>query len=103
MPHPLRDFELETKYDLQWIYPDLQIVMPFQDGSHLALYKDPQKSAASIRKFSEKDAESFLNFVAISDEAMDVFLAPASYVNPLPSLEQAANSNCILRQSGMMN
>ena len=87
---PLRDFELETKYDLQWIYPDLQIVMPFQDGSHLALYKDPQKSAASIRKFSEKDAESFLNFVAISDEAMDVFLAPASYVNPLPSLEQAA-------------
>ena len=64
--------------------------MPFQDGSHLALYKDPQKSAASIRKFSEKDAESFLNFVAISDEAMDVFLAPASYVNPLPSLEQAA-------------
>jgi phytoene dehydrogenase-like protein len=87
---PLRDFELETRYDLAWIYPDLQVVMPFQDGSHLALYKDPEKSAASIRKFSEKDAESFLNFVKISDEAMDLFLAPASYVNPMPSLEQVA-------------
>jgi phytoene dehydrogenase-like protein len=87
---PLRDFELETRYDLEWIYPDVQIVMPFQDGSHLALYKDPEKSAASIRKFSEKDAESFLNFVKISDEAMDLFLAPASYVNPIPSLEQVA-------------
>jgi phytoene dehydrogenase-like protein len=87
---PLRDFEFESKNDLEWIYPDLQVVMPFQDGTYLALYKDPEKSAESIRKFSEKDAESFLNFAAISEEAMDVFLAPASYVNPLPSLEQAA-------------
>jgi len=87
---PLRDFGFESKNDLEWIYPDLQVVMPFQDGTFLALYKDPEKSAESIRKFSEKDAESFLNFAAISEEAMDVFLAPASYVNPLPSLEQAA-------------
>ncbi len=87
---PLRDFELETRYDQKWIYPDLQVVMPFQDGTFLALYSDPKKSAESIRRFSEKDAETFLNFAAISDEAMDIFLAPASYVNPLPSLEQAA-------------
>jgi phytoene dehydrogenase-like protein len=87
---PLRDFELDKKYDLEWIYPDLQVVMPFLDGTHLALYKDPKKSAASIAKFSKQDAESFLNFVEISEEAMDVFLAPASYVNPLPSIEQAA-------------
>src|SRR5574340_1211181 len=84
---PLRDFELETRYDQKWIYPDLQVVMPFQDGTCLALYSDPKKSAESIRKFSEKDAETFLDFAAISDEAMDIFLAPASYVNPLPSLE----------------
>ncbi len=87
---PLRDFELETKYDLAWIYPDVQVVMPFLDGTYLALYRDPEKSAESIRKFSERDAETFLDFAHISDEAMDVFLAPASYVNPLPSLEQAA-------------
>ncbi|HAR94942.1 MAG TPA: hypothetical protein DCR97_03115 [Deltaproteobacteria bacterium] len=87
---PMRDFELETRYDLQWIYPDVQVVMPFKDGTYLALYKDPEKSAKSIAKFSEKDAEAFRNFVQWSDEAMDIFLAPASYVNPLPSIEQAA-------------
>ncbi len=87
---PMRDFELEKRYDLKWIYPDLQVVMPFQDGTYLALYSDPAKSAESIRKFSAKDAETFLDFASISDEAMDIFLAPASYVNPLPSIEQAA-------------
>ncbi|MEM3581342.1 MAG: NAD(P)/FAD-dependent oxidoreductase [Candidatus Bathyarchaeia archaeon] len=87
---PLRDFKLSEKYDLTWIYPEIQVVMPFEDGSYIALYKDPEKSAESIRRFSSKDAESFLNFAAISEEAMDLFLAPASYVNPMPSLEQVA-------------
>jgi phytoene dehydrogenase-like protein len=87
---PMRDFELETRYDLEWIYPDVQVVMPFQDGTHLAMYKDPEKTAKSIAKFSEKDAESFRNFVQIGNEAMDMFIAPASYVNPLPSIEQVA-------------
>ncbi len=87
---PMRDFELDKTYDLEWIYPDVQVVMPFLDGTHLALYKDPERSAASIARFSKRDAESFLNLAAITEEAMDVFLAPASYVNPLPSLEQAA-------------
>lgn len=87
---PMRDFKLDTRYDLKWIYPDLQVVMPFQDGTYLALYRDTEKSAESIAKFSENDAESFRNFVKWSEEAMDIFLAPASYVNPLPSLEQAA-------------
>jgi phytoene dehydrogenase-like protein len=85
---PLKDFELSTKYDLKWIYPELQIVMPFLDGTHLALYTDPNKSYESIKKFSQKDADAFLDFYKKSEEAMDIFLAPASYVNPMPSLEQ---------------
>jgi len=84
---PLRDFELERRYDLEWIYPDLQVVMPFSDGSYLALYKDPERSYESIKRFSEKDAKAFLDFARWSQEAMDLFLAPASYVNPAPSLE----------------
>ena len=56
---PLRDFELERRYDLEWIYPDLQVVMPFSDGSYLALYKDPERSCESIKRFSEKDAKAF--------------------------------------------
>jgi phytoene dehydrogenase-like protein len=87
---PLRDFRLEEDYDLNWIYPDLQVVMPFSDGKYLALYKDIEKSCASIEKFSPKDAKAFRDFAKWSQEAMDLFLAPASYVNPMPSLDQAA-------------
>lgn len=84
------DLELDTKYDLGWIYPDLQILMPFPDGTHLALYKDPERSYESIKKISPRDAESFRDFASWSQEATDLFLAPASYVNPVPPLEQVA-------------
>lgn len=87
---PIKDLELEKKYDLEWIYPELQVVMPFLDGTHLALYKDSQKSYESIKKFSKHDADAFMEFHNKSQEAMDLFLAPATYVNPMPSLEQAA-------------
>lgn len=87
---PLKDLELDTRYDLGWIYPDLQIVMPFSDGEYLALYKDPERSYQSIKRFSVKDAEAFKDFARWSQEAMDLFLAPASYVNPMPVLDQAA-------------
>lgn len=87
---PIKDFELDKVYDLKWIYPDPQIVMPFLDGSHIALYHDTERSAQSIAKFSQKDADAFREFARLSQEAMDIFLAPASYVNPMPSLEQAA-------------
>ncbi len=87
---PLKDLEFGTRYDLEWIYPDLQVVMPFSDGTYLALYKDIERSYESIKKFSAKDAEAFRDFARWSQEAVDLFLAPASYVNPLPSLDQAA-------------
>jgi len=87
-----KDFELEVgeDYKLRWIYPDLQVLVPFKDGTYLALYRDVERTYESIKKFSESDANSFLEFAKWSQEAMDLFLAPATYINPLPPLEQAA-------------
>ncbi|NQU04403.1 MAG: NAD(P)/FAD-dependent oxidoreductase [Syntrophaceae bacterium] len=101
---PLGDLELDTRYDLKWIYPDLQVVMPFSDGAHLAVYRDPERTCESIRKFSEKDAEAFREFAQWSQEAVDLFLAPASYINPLPPLEQVAkiHGNPIIRRDDEM-
>lgn len=87
---PLKDFDLSTRYDLEFIYPDIQVLMPFSDGTYLAIYREPKRTAESIRRFSNKDAESFLEFCRFSEEAMELFLAPATYVNPMPSLEQVA-------------
>jgi len=87
---PINDLELEKNYNLNWIYPELQVVMPFLDGKYLALYNDPERSAESIKQFSEKDAATFREFAQWSQEATDLFLAPASYVNPMAPLEQVA-------------
>jgi phytoene dehydrogenase-like protein len=87
---PMKDLGLDKRYDLAWIYPDLQVVMPFSDGTHLALYKDPDRSYESIKRISGKDAEAFKEFAQWSQEVTDLFLAPASYVNPMPPLEQVA-------------
>ena len=98
------DLDLEKKYNLQWIYPDLQVVMPFTDGTHLALYKDIEKSCESIKKISPKDAAAFKEFAHWAQEATDLFLAPASYVNPMAPLEQVAllHSNPITQRADEM-
>jgi len=98
------DFDLEKNYNLKWIYPDLQVVMPFADGSHLALYKDVEKSYESIKRFSSKDAEAFKEFAHWAQEATDLFLAPASYTNPMAPLEQVAllHANPITRRADEM-
>jgi phytoene dehydrogenase-like protein len=85
-----KDFNLHTEHDLEFIYPPVQMAMVFSDGQSLCLYSDLEKSCQSISKFSKKDAETYREFYQFTEKAMDLFLAPATYVNPLPSIEQVA-------------
>ena len=95
LPYPeyapiFKDFNLHTEHDLEFIYPPVQMAMVFSDGQSLCLYSDLEKSCQSISKFSKKDAETYREFYQFTEKAMDLFLAPATYVNPLPSIEQVA-------------
>jgi len=83
-----KDFE-ELK-EIQFIYPPVQVAILFSDGESICLYTDVEKSYESIARFSKKDAEVYREFYHFSQQAMDLFLAPATYVNPIPPLEQAA-------------
>jgi phytoene dehydrogenase-like protein len=87
---PLKDFELEFGDDLKWIYPELQVVMPFSDGSHLALYQDVEKSCESIAKISPKDADAYRDIYHEYKLWMDTFLAPATYHEAIPLIDQVA-------------
>ena len=80
------DLELE-KYRCRYVYPDLQVVMPFTDGKCLCLYSDVDRSCDSIAKFSSKDAESYREVYHKFKTYMDEFLAPGTYVEPLPTLD----------------
>jgi phytoene dehydrogenase-like protein len=74
------DFEFEEKYGVKHIFPELQVAMPLADGRCLCLYRDLEKSCASIAKFSAKDAESYRAIYHRFDEMMRNILAPQTYV-----------------------
>jgi len=86
---PYRDLQLEEHYNLKHIYPPLQFTMPFGDGSCLCLYSDVDKTCESIARFSREDADTYRDVYHRYKGYMEDFLAPATYVPPIPVLEQA--------------
>ncbi len=83
-----KDLELE-KYRCNYVFPDVQVAMPFSDGKALCLYSDVEKSCQSIAKFSQKDADSYREVYHKFKAFMDEFLAPGTYLKPLPPLDTA--------------
>lgn len=87
---PYHDLGLIEKYGLRYVHPPLQWVMPIGDGHTLCLYSDVERSCQSIAKISPRDAETYREISAKFSAYMEEFLAPATYVPPLPPLEQVA-------------
>jgi len=87
---PYRDLQLEELYNLRHIYPPLQFVMPFTDGSCLCLYTDLDKTCKSIAEFSRQDADTYREMYHKYNVWMEDFLAPATYAPAMPVLEQVS-------------
>ncbi|MFT5112522.1 MAG: phytoene dehydrogenase-like protein [Parasphingorhabdus sp.] len=66
-PKVVADLELE-KYGLKFSPPDPSLVVPFPDGRAMVAWRDPQKTAAEIRKFSEKDVTAYGAFFEYLNE-----------------------------------
>jgi len=82
------DFKLEEMYNLKHIYPPLQFALPLSDGRCLCLYSDVDKTCDSIAKFSKRDADSYRDLYHRAKKAVSEFIAPATYVPPVPLLDQ---------------
>jgi len=54
------DLGLKRKYGLRYVFTDVPMMSVWEDGTTLPLHRDPNKSAEAIRKFSAKDAGTFL-------------------------------------------
>jgi phytoene dehydrogenase-like protein len=85
---PIKDFELESKYDIKYIRPELQFALPLSDGRSLCLYTDVEKTCQSIAQFSQKDADSYREMNKRFYDLVNDFIGPATYCPPLPPLEQ---------------
>lgn len=74
------DFDFEQSYGVRHIFPELQVAMPLSDGRSLCMYRDLEKSCASIAEFSKKDADSYRQIYHRFEEMMRNILAPQTYV-----------------------
>ena len=84
-PKVVADLEL-AKYGLRFTPPNPSLVVPFPDGRAMVAWRDPEKTAAEIRKFSEKDVEGYGAFFEYLNEFARKI--GVSLFAPPPTLQQ---------------
>lgn len=98
------DFQLEEKYGVKHIWPDLQVAMPLSDGRCVCIYRDVEKTCASLAKFSKKDADGYRDMHRRYDEYMKNMLGPQTYVpiDPAPIMAARAEMTELGRSLGAL-
>jgi phytoene dehydrogenase-like protein len=82
-----QDFQLAEKYGIRHILPEMVFAMPVKGGKSLCLFTDVNRSCESIARYSPKDAETYREIYHKYQSYTDLFMAPASYVQPSPAIE----------------
>lgn len=84
-----RDLELD-RHGFSLILPPVQRGITFRDHTCLVVHRDPEKTAASIARFSESDAETYRKLYGRYAVRMRPLLLSLVYSPPLPSDELKA-------------
>jgi phytoene dehydrogenase-like protein len=77
---PARDLALED-HGLRWVKVDPAFVYLHPDGASIAFWRDPKKTAEEIRRFSQADAQAYLEFAEFLDAFYDL-IYPIMGTNP---------------------
>jgi phytoene dehydrogenase-like protein len=85
---------LKSRYGLEYIFPEVPMMSVFEDGTTLKLYRDPEKSAAEIAKYSRQDADAFRR-LSRQAAAWLPMMASTLYAPPAP----VGASNAMLDES----
>ena len=83
------DLEL-SEFGCTYIMPQPALAFLTRDNKALCLYSDVEKSAASIARFSEKDAARFKEVYAEYTGLVDECIVPQTYRPTLPPLEMVS-------------
>jgi len=86
-----QDFKIEAQYGIRHILPDMVWALPVTGGKSVCLYTDVNKSCESIARYSRHDAETYREIYHKYQKYMDEFIAAATYVKPMPAMEQLIN------------
>ena len=88
------ELKLKSRYGLEYLFPEVPMMSVYEDGTTLKLYRDPERTAAEIAKFSRQDAEAFRR-VSRQAAAWLPMIASTLYSPPAP----VGASNAMLDQS----
>jgi phytoene dehydrogenase-like protein len=62
--------------------------LPVTGGKSICLYTDVNKTCESIARYSKHDADTYREIYQKYQRYMDEFIAAATYVKPVPAMEQ---------------
>ena len=82
-----KDFDLEKKYGIRHILPEMVFAMPIEKGKSLCLYTDVEQSCESIAAYSKRDADAYREIYHKYKEYTDSYLAAATYEKPHSAIE----------------
>lgn len=96
------ELQLQSKYGLKYIIPDEQAAVVFPDDSYLIIYKDIDKTCASIEKFSRRDAEAYRRFYEWASPTLDLvgagmFSPPPTFGAYVSMMDQSEQGRSLLR------
>lgn len=83
----LQDLELE-RFGLEYIWHDPLYAFLFPDGESLIIYRDVQRTAQEIARFSARDAAAYPEYIEMWRQILEL-LAPFDFIPPPPFSEMA--------------
>lgn len=84
-----RDLELE-RHGVRYVYPEYLRGTIFPDHRSIVMYREAEKMAAELGRFSARDARTFTQLVADYGEFIDSTYLSLMYSSPLPPSIQSA-------------
>lgn len=84
-----RDLELE-RHGVRYVYPEHLRGTIFPDHKSIVMYREPERMADELSKFSARDARTFRKLVEDYGEFIDLTYLPLMYSPPLPPSTQSA-------------
>ncbi len=84
-----RDLELE-RHGVRYVYPEHLRGTIFPDHKSIVMYREPERTAAELGKFSARDARTFTKLVEDYGEFIESTYLPLMYSPPLPPSLQSA-------------
>jgi len=87
---PYADLNLES-WGCRYVMPEASVSLLTRDGKAMTFYRDIQKTARNIARFSSNDAERYVGVMEDWYTIVNEALIPATYSLPLPMLDMVVS------------